>query len=59
MNAGNVHGMHAHEVAAPRSGDGVDLSLIDWMLSLSPDERLQALQDQVDLIASAQRAATD
>ncbi|NWG72762.1 MAG: hypothetical protein HXY23_14315 [Parvularculaceae bacterium] len=27
--------------------DGVDLTLIRWMLSLSPAERLQVLQDAV------------
>ncbi len=31
-----------------RSDDGVDLTLIRWMLSLSPRERLEVLQDQVD-----------
>jgi len=30
------------------SDDGVDLTLIRWMLSLTPGERLAALQDQVD-----------
>lgn len=30
--------------------DGVDLTLIRWMLSLSPDERLQVLQDSVQSI---------
>jgi hypothetical protein len=28
--------------------DGVDLSLIRWMLSLTPMERLEVLQDFVD-----------
>jgi len=28
--------------------DGVDLTLIRWMLSLTPGERLAVLQDQVD-----------
>ena len=28
--------------------DGVDLSLIRWMLSLTPMERLESLQDLVD-----------
>ena len=28
--------------------DGVDLSLIRWMLGLTPMERLEALQDFVD-----------
>ena len=27
--------------------DGIDVSLIRWMLSLSPAERLQVLQQQV------------
>ena len=30
--------------------DGVDLTLIRWMLSLSPDERLQVLQGSVQAI---------
>ena len=30
--------------------DGVDLSLIHWMLSLSMEERLQVLQDQANAI---------
>jgi hypothetical protein len=28
--------------------DGVDITLIRWMLSLTPSERLQTLQDFVD-----------
>jgi len=32
------------------SDDGVDLSLIRWMLSLTPAERLQFLQDHVNQI---------
>ena len=31
-----------------RSEDGVDLTLIRWMLALTPGERLAVLQDQVD-----------
>jgi hypothetical protein len=31
-------------------GDGVDLSLIQWMLSLSPGERLRALQQYIHSI---------
>jgi hypothetical protein len=30
------------------SDDGVDLTLIRWMLSLTPGQRLEVLQDQVD-----------
>ena len=32
------------------SEDGVDLTLIRWMLLLTPAERLQVLQEQVKLI---------
>jgi hypothetical protein len=34
--------------------DGVDVTLIRWMLSLSPEERLAALQGFVDSIAALQ-----
>ena len=33
------------------SDDGVDLTLIRWMLSLTPSERLQVLQESVQSIA--------
>jgi hypothetical protein len=32
------------------SEDGVDLTLIRWMLSLTPAERLQVLQKQINRI---------
>ncbi len=32
------------------SEDGVDLTLIRWMLSLTPTERLQVLQDNISSI---------
>ena len=32
------------------SDDGVDLTLIRWMLSLTPAERLQVLQDHINSI---------
>ena len=35
-------------MAPEHSDDGVDLTLIRWMLSLTPRERLAVLQDQVD-----------
>jgi hypothetical protein len=38
------------------SEDGVDLTLIRWMLSLTPEERLQVLQDHVDNIMSIRNA---
>lgn len=30
--------------------DGVDVSLIHWMLALSPKERLEAAQDMIDTV---------
>ena len=32
------------------SDDGVDISLIHWMLGLSPIERLEAAQDMIDTV---------
>ncbi len=32
------------------SEDGVDVSLIRWMLGLSPMERLEAAQDMIDTV---------
>jgi hypothetical protein len=37
------------------SEDGVDLTLIHWMLSLTPAERLQFLQGHVNGILAIQR----
>jgi hypothetical protein len=37
---------------AQYSKDGVDLTLIRWMLSLTPAERLQFLQRQVNAIVA-------
>jgi hypothetical protein len=34
----------------PYESDGVDVSLIRWMLSLTPVERLRTLQDFVDFV---------
>lgn len=36
----------------PYDENGVDRSLIRWMLSLSPTERLQAVQSSIELLAS-------
>ena len=38
--------------------DGVDVSLIRWMLGLSPEERLAVLQGFVDSVAEISGAAT-
>lgn len=37
--------------------DGVDLTLIEWMLSLNPLERLEAAQDMVDTIWALREAS--
>ena len=44
------------EVTQDHSDDGVDLTLIRWMLSLSPEERLQALQSTIRSVVSLQNA---
>ena len=36
--------------------DGTDLTLIRWMLSLTPVQRLQVLQDHVTMIESMREA---
>ncbi len=37
---------------SPYDENGVDRSLVRWMLSLSPTERLAAVQSAIDLITS-------
>ena len=39
-----------------RSEDGVDVTLIRWMLSLTPAERLDTLQQFVDSVLEARAA---
>lgn len=39
------------------SDDGVDLTLIRWMLSLSPLKRLEAAQDMVDTLWTIREAS--
>ena len=43
------------EVLTDYSEDGVDLTLIRWFLSLTPAERLQFLQGQVNAILEIRR----
>jgi hypothetical protein len=38
------------------SPDGVDLTLIRWMLSLTPAERLQVLEDHAESVLSLRHA---
>jgi hypothetical protein len=53
----NAIGQPAKDTVLPtHSDDGVDLTLIRWMLSLTPAERLQVLQDHVNCILSIQQA---
>ncbi len=44
------------EVTQTHGNDGVDLTLIRWMLSMSPEERLQVLQDAVRSVVRLQNA---
>jgi len=44
------------EDAQSYADDGVDMTLIRWMLSLSPEERLQALQNAVTSMMRLQDA---
>jgi len=41
---------------AAHSEDGVDVTLIRWMLSLTPAERLDTLQQFVDSVLEARAA---
>jgi hypothetical protein len=41
------------------SPDGVDLTLIQWMLDLTPEERLQAAQSMIDLVGAARPRDAD
>jgi hypothetical protein len=44
---------------ATHSPDGVDLTLIRWMLSLTPEERLEVLQGNVQSILSLRDEETE
>jgi len=44
------------EIEPTHSPDGVDLTLIRWMLSLTPAERLQVLQQSVESLLSLRDA---
>jgi len=45
----------APEGEPPTSPEGVDLTLIRWMLSLSPAQRLDVLEQHQALVAGAER----
>ncbi|HUI57828.1 MAG TPA: hypothetical protein VLY04_22780 [Bryobacteraceae bacterium] len=38
---------------SPYGADGVDVSLIRWMLAMTPAERLATLQEFVDFVSEA------
>ncbi len=55
---GRAHRDAPQEESLPaRSPDGVDLTLISWMLSLSPGERLAVLQNTVRALGRLRDAA--
>jgi hypothetical protein len=45
------HPLTPHEAESDYSEDGVDLTLIRWMLSLTPADRLDVLQSAVRSLA--------
>ncbi len=59
MNGGGTPGLPAAGTPAVpvRDPEGVDLTLIRWMLSLTPAERLDVLQDTVEAIEDLRRVA--
>ena len=58
-NGGIAGGTPRMESNGPYSEDGVDLTLIRWMLSLTPTERLDVLQDTVRSIARLKGEETE
>jgi hypothetical protein len=48
----------AHGLDQVLAMEGIDVTLIRWMLSLTPAQRLQVLQDQVEAILK-RRAKAD
>jgi len=46
----------SHKQRRTHSEDGVDLTLIRWMLSLTPEERIKALEDNVYALTSLKNA---
>ena len=50
---------HSVNVGPTHSAEGVDLTLIRWMLSLTPLERLTVLQTTLDAIRKLRAAAAD
>jgi hypothetical protein len=42
-------------IQQPEYADGVDVSLIRWMLAFTPSERLEVLEEFVDFVLEARR----
>lgn len=53
----SVSGENTKARQKTHSEDGVDLTVIRWMLRLSPTERLEALQQQVNALMELRRGA--
>ena len=43
----SCRGQRLHKQRRTHRDDGVDLTLIRWMLSLTPEQRIMALEDNV------------
>ena len=50
MKIDNSKDDRPREEGAKQAESGVDRSLIEWMLSLSPEERLEVVQQQVNAL---------
>ncbi|KPL04175.1 MAG: hypothetical protein AMJ73_04515 [candidate division Zixibacteria bacterium SM1_73] len=60
-NEKNDHGLSGErtkDLQKTHSEDGVDLTLIRWMLSLTPEERLITLQNNVRSLKRLRNGAT-
>ena len=60
-NGKNNHGLYDEGIKDSQkthSEDGVDLTLIRWMLSLTPEERLITLQNNVWSLMGLKNGAT-
>ena len=57
MDSSQGHARSAYDVFPPDafSPEGVDLTLVDAWLDMSPEERLDALQEMIDFVALARR----
>jgi len=49
----------AADIDRPPADDGVDVTLIRWMLSLSPRERLAVLQRNAECLVRLRNARSD